>query len=250
MVLKQVKNWRLKRAGKICLFFAGGSGGNFIASLLADMYSIPLPVETTDANEFMCQGNTFISVHHMFQVWALDEPNPGDGHFEQFTAYPSRWKEWLELAKQNQTHFIIINSKDPCYSCNIGSIKASIREGWKYKMITRDMLESGDRDAKFNASWPKSWKRYKWAEQQYIKNNIPVTYFEFDELFLTDVKNSIKRLCDAFGPVNNIDKYVKIVQDYANKNQQLLTKYNNNVIVNFNKEPIAYSKRYPRIWTV
>ena len=250
MVLKQdnLKDIGFQRVhfGRGHIFFPGGAGGNFLLSLLANMYNLSIPMgKISETNEYIqLHKSRAITQGHLLDMWGyMDEPAAAKRTSEDWEnykeyrmfknyifdcltqrKYPPKWKECLELAKNSKTHFIIINSKDQFYTQNLAGLKGSFKEGWQDKFYVMDRNTSGK-----NQHWNQIWGHYKWIEEQFIENNIPCLYFEYHDLYLDKVKESLEKICNMWGPVDNLDKYVKMINAYSEENYRLLKEYKSDI---------------------
>ena len=207
---------------RIHIFFPGGAGGNFLFTLLSQMYDLPLTADKTKVNEFLAECNKAIGKTHLIDLWDTDKQYVEDCLTQR--KYPPGWNNFLDSAKKSKTHFIILNSKDSYYTQNLAGLKGSFTEGWQDKFYIIDRATSG-RDQK----WDLIWGHYKWLEEQFIENNIPCLYLEYHDLYLDKVKESLEKICNMWGPVDNLDKYVKMINEYSKENYRLLKEYKSDI---------------------
>ena len=213
---KKTPDWTYIVLPRLCVFFGAGCGGNFLVHLLKQKHKLNTEIDINiPANEYYTHGDDNIGCCHLNLVWSSAD-NPNGKWLGGWV--PSRWKQWLQIAKRCQTKFIVINSSDPYYTMNLSSVKYLLKNNLQVENFPRDI------------QYYKWHKRYKWAYDSFCKSNIPAQYFEYEDLFYNNTKHCLQQILD----VNDVESYVQQIQDYNRKNKDIMNQYCKGL--NFEKE--------------
>ncbi len=196
---------------RLHIIYPGGAGGNFMMKLLSDMFDIPIQSRVTERNEYISQDNKFISHNHLWLNWK---------EYPQLSA--KEWSNFLLYAINRQSTFIIINSRDPYYTISLGAIKNG---EWEGKTLP-------DRTDDYHAhKWRKgSIRSYLWARNELKEWKIPHVYLEYHDLFYDAIEESLQQICTQVGiQVDNLDKYVKMINEYTTINDELIKRYKSDI---------------------
>ncbi len=196
---------------RIHIIYPGGAGGNFMMQMLADMFNIPMQHEVTEKNEYRSRNNRFMSHNHLWLDWK-NHPQLSQ----------KEWGEFLLYGVRHKSTFIVINSRDPYYTISLGAIKNG---EWEGKTLP-------DRTDDYHAhKWRKQSRRsYLWVRDEFREWQIPHVYLEYHDLFYDAVEESLQRICTQVGiQVDNLDKYVKMINEYTAKNDELIKRYKSDI---------------------
>jgi len=220
-------------APEITVMFRGGSCGNFLCHAI-ETHLLKTNFFTNTQyfprwNEYRFRANRDaphnppLQEHHI-NLWFRENDNTKYGE-EIYTA--SRYNLMFEHWKD--TKFIVIQpNHNIAYTECLGNMKTWINTGVACRYVRREHERD---DIKYHLDYfNKVAKHYNFFSKIARKKGNHILDVDFGELFLFDTKQQLKRIAEFLDKPYN-PMMLKFVRDYHKRNQQLMTQYGYDSVV-------------------